>query len=206
MHLEILTPQQTELLSLVKLFKRNFYLVGGTAIALQIGHRRSIDFDLFTINNINHDLIKRKIFELKFRPVNRGFENTEQVHYNICGVKFTFYQYPFNIPHNIKFKEITAMPDLLELAAMKAFALGGRGKWKDYVDLYFIIKNHFTVKEVSKRAYELFDQQFNHKLFVQQLSFFKDISYEEEVDFLPGFEVNEEEIKEFLVNVATEPF
>ena len=47
MHKEILSENQIELLTLVKQFKRDFYLVGGTAIALHIGHRRSIDFDLF---------------------------------------------------------------------------------------------------------------------------------------------------------------
>jgi len=47
MHNEILSPAQTELLLLIKSFRREFYLVGGTAIAVHIGHRRSIDFDLF---------------------------------------------------------------------------------------------------------------------------------------------------------------
>ncbi|MDO8952122.1 MAG: hypothetical protein Q7U86_05815 [Draconibacterium sp.] len=47
MHREILSNEQVNLLSIVKQFKREYYLVGGTAIALQIGHRRSIDFDLF---------------------------------------------------------------------------------------------------------------------------------------------------------------
>ena len=48
MHKEILTKEQVELLPLLKEFKGKFYLVGGTAIALHIGHRRSIDFDLFS--------------------------------------------------------------------------------------------------------------------------------------------------------------
>jgi len=47
MHKEILDNNQLSLLDLVKSFRREFYLVGGTAIALHIGHRRSIDFDLF---------------------------------------------------------------------------------------------------------------------------------------------------------------
>ena len=47
MHKDILSENQLELLSLVKQFRREYYLVGGTAIALYIGHRRSIDFDLF---------------------------------------------------------------------------------------------------------------------------------------------------------------
>jgi hypothetical protein len=52
MHLEILTDKQKELLPLISQFKRNFYLVGGTAIALHLGHRESIDFDLFSYNNL----------------------------------------------------------------------------------------------------------------------------------------------------------
>jgi len=57
MHLDILSKQQQELLNFVSVFKRNYYLVGGTAIALHIGHRRSIDFDLFTSKKINKSLI-----------------------------------------------------------------------------------------------------------------------------------------------------
>ena len=51
MHKEIFNPNQIQLLPLVKQFKKEFYLVGGTAIALHIGHRRSIDFDLFKLSN-----------------------------------------------------------------------------------------------------------------------------------------------------------
>jgi hypothetical protein len=47
MHLEILSKEQVELLTVIEKFKSRFYLVGGTAIALQIGHRQSIDFGLF---------------------------------------------------------------------------------------------------------------------------------------------------------------
>ena len=48
MHKEILSKEQFDLLPFIKLFSKDFYLVGGTAVALHIGHRRSIDFDLFT--------------------------------------------------------------------------------------------------------------------------------------------------------------
>lgn len=85
---------------------------------------------------------------------------------------------------------------------MKAFALGRRSKWKDYVDLYFILKNHFTFNEISTRAEELFDQQFSGKLFRGQLSYFDDINYEEEVEYLIPHPPTENEIKEFLINTS----
>ncbi|GIW64180.1 MAG: hypothetical protein KatS3mg092_0113 [Patescibacteria group bacterium] len=60
----ILTEEQIKLLPLIKLFSKNFYLVGGTAIALQIGHRRSIDFDLFTEKSFNPLKIRRIILKI----------------------------------------------------------------------------------------------------------------------------------------------
>ena len=72
----------------------------------------------------------------------------------------------------LKKEQIELLPDLLTLAAMKAFALGGRGKWKDYVDLYFIFKYHYTFDQVTDKAIRLFGDAFNEKLFKQQLAFF----------------------------------
>ena len=69
------------------------------------------------------------------------------------------------------------MPDLLTLAAMKAFALGGRAKWKDYVDLYLILRNHFSAKEICDMANALFADVFNPLLFKKQLSYFADVNY-----------------------------
>ena len=65
-------------------------------------------------------------------------------------VKFTFLEYPYPIEVNCKFEDIIILPDLLNLASMKAFVLGRRSKWKDYVYLYFIIKNHHSVKEIKE--------------------------------------------------------
>lgn len=48
------------------------------------------------------------------------------------------------------------MPDLLTLSAMKAFALGRRAKWKDYVDMYFILRDHYDIHTVSSKAQEIF--------------------------------------------------
>lgn len=93
------------------------------------------------------------------------------------------------------------MPDLLTLAAMKAFELGKRAKWKDYVDLYFLLKYHFTINEISKNATEIFIVEFSEKLFKMQLGFFKGINYDEEVTFLIANPPSEVEIKDFLTEV-----
>lgn len=59
MHKEILTEEQVKLLSLIHVFMKDFGLVGGKAIALQIGHRQSIDFDLFTYKEFNNEKVKK---------------------------------------------------------------------------------------------------------------------------------------------------
>jgi len=56
MHTEIFNSEEIELLPSIKSFQRSFYMVGGTAIALHLGHRRSIDFDLHSVNLINQGL------------------------------------------------------------------------------------------------------------------------------------------------------
>jgi hypothetical protein len=202
MHTEILTTRQVELLPLVKKFRRSFYLVGGTAIALHLGHRQSIDFDLFTMSKLNKAKIKKMLFEEPFNQI-PIFEDWDQLHIIINQVKVTFFSYPYPVPHTVNVDSIIKIPSLLSLSAMKAFALGRRAKWKDYVDLYFILRDHFTIKEISTEAMRIFDQQFSEKLFRQQLAFHKDIDYTEPVEFT-GQSASEAEIKDFLIDKATD--
>lgn len=202
MHKEIFNQNQTELLPLVGQFKREFYLVGGTAIALHIGHRRSIDFDLFKYSPIKPKSIIQKISDSKY-PYKVTRRVTEQLNVTINEVKFTFYQYPFKINAPESLENILRLPNLLDLAAMKAYALGRRSKWKDYVDLYYILKYHFPIKQISERAAMLFDQLFSEKLFRAQLSYFDDINYTEPIEFLAP-PVSESEIKDFLIDKATD--
>lgn len=201
MHKEILSKEQIELLSLLKLANKNFGLVGGTAVALQIGHRRSIDFDLFSHKEFKNSNIKKQVLrvaDITKTIVSKSGEFT----FFSNKVKVTFYNYPYKIEYKEKFNKIIKMPDLLTLAAMKAFALGQRAKWKDYADLYFIMKDYFTFKEISKKGSKIFGPEFNEKLFRIQLSYFDDVNYGEAIEFLPGFEAGEEKIKKSLIEFS----
>lgn len=205
MHKEILTEKQKKLLPLLKLFSKEYYLKGGTALALQIGHRRSIDFDLFSDKNIKRRAIKAIIEENNYPSKDIIFEAFDQMHLIIDSVKLTFFSFPHKIDANINFESVINMPSILDLAAMKSYALGGRAKWKDYVDLYFILKDYYSLKEVSARAKEIFQDFFNQKLFREQLSYFDDVDYSEKIEYVKN-EVIDDEIKNFLVSIATEPF
>jgi hypothetical protein len=203
MHTEILSREQNELLNFVSTFKRGFYLVGGTAIALQVGHRRSIDFDLFTSAKVKRLTLRRQAEQSGF-PCKLLGEDADQIHFVLHGVKVTFFAYPYPVEHPVLLNGVISMPTLLSLAAMKAFALGRRAKWKDYVDLSFLLRDRFSIAEISLEAQQLFGDGFSDRLFRGQLAYHADIDYSEAVDFMPGFAVGAEDVRAFLIDKALE--
>jgi hypothetical protein len=202
MHIEIFDKNQAGLLPYIKTFQRSFYLVGGTAVALHLGHRRSIDFDLFSPSPLVKHRIKGKLLQMPFKQV-PVFEDYDQLHLLINNIKFTFFHFPYPINHPVKVDSFITIPALLTLASMKAFALGRRAKWKDYVDLFFILKYHYTIQEICNESETNFGTQFSGKLFRNQLVFHKDIDYSEPIEYLIP-PVPDDEIKEFLIDKATD--
>lgn len=201
LHKEILSSAQQELLPLIKSFGSKFSLCGGTAIALHIGHRESVDFDLFTHDELNIGALRKKLSE-----IDKNFavlvKNEEEYTVVVNGVKITFLRYPFPFESASRLDETVLMPDLLTLAAMKAYALGRRSKWKDYVDLHFIFSLHHSLEEVTRKAETMFGNEFNEKVFRAALAYFEDIDYSESVALRPGFEVDNEHIRSKLKEVS----
>ena len=114
------------------------------------------------------------------------------------GVKLTFLFYDFPVVAKKCLDDVIKFPDLLTLAAMKAYEFGRRAKWKDYVDLCFILNGGHSLAQISARAKKIFGAEFNEKIFREQLSYFNDIDYSEKVDYLPGFAVDESEVRKAL--------
>lgn len=117
----------------------SFRLVGGTAIALQLGHRISIDIDFFSNEKINKGIISRAI--VNAYPDVKIFQSQESIRTNIRGVRLELYDdwhVPFKndpiVEENIRFAS------LKDLAAFKIEAIIGRREKKDYIDLHFIFK------------------------------------------------------------------
>ena len=186
MHKEILSEKQLELLSVMSSFRREYYLVGGTAIALNLGHRRSIDFDMFKPSDINH---KKNLDRL----TESGFP---------CLVTRRVKEYPFPIKASEKFDTFFRLPSLLQLTAMKSYALGRRSKWKDYVDLYFLLKDFFTIEEISACANQIYSNLYSEKMFRAQLCYFEDVDYTEEVEYMIPNPPSNEEIRNSLTEIA----
>ena len=201
MHEEILNAAQQSILPLMSQFRREYYLVGGTAIALHIGHRRSVDFDMFKPTSLNHKKNLDRIAASGF-----GYKVTrrvsDQMNLIVKDVKLTFFQYPFPVVPEDGFGNAFRMPSLLSLAAMKAYALGRRSKWKDYVDLYFLLTRHFSLNEVVEKAVGIFGDLFSEKLFRAQLSYYADVDYTEKVEYLVERPPSDEEVKNVLTQIA----
>ncbi|MBW6482160.1 MAG: nucleotidyl transferase AbiEii/AbiGii toxin family protein [Vicingaceae bacterium] len=83
----MLSQSQLDLLPLIKQYKSDYYLVGGTAIALLLGHRESIDFDLFTFKDKNQSRTKTLLQSKVSDKIVSILENKEQAHFIINGVK-----------------------------------------------------------------------------------------------------------------------
>jgi len=202
MHKEILSEKQVEFLPQLQIFAQNFGLIGGTAIALYLGHRQSIDFDLACVNReIDVPNIRKKILE--FGKIDATLvDSANEYTIVVDGIKFTFLNYPFLLEISERMEDIIALPDIATLAAMKAYALGRRAKWKDYVDLYFIIQKFGSLAPIIEKSKRIFETEFNEKNFRAQLAYFEDIDYSEEVIFSAGFEVGDAEIKQKLLEYA----
>jgi len=201
MHKNILSAAQLDFLPFLKNFSKDFGLAGGTAIALHLGHRRSLDFDLFSVKEFDNAAIQRKI--LRKKKIRQVFVD-QRGEYTVLvdGIKLTFLYYPFSIEFRDRLDDFIKLPDLPTLAALKAYALGRRSKWKDYVDLYFILKNKISLKDIIKRSVKIFGKNFNEKIFRAQLSYFKDLDYSEKVDYLAGFAVADDKIKKELAEIS----
>jgi predicted nucleotidyltransferase component of viral defense system len=122
-----------------------FILVGGTALALQLGHRISIDLDLFGSCEIDEILFLDK---LKVNGTIQVLKKSKNI--LICsvqGVKVDFvnYQYPW-LDKPLEFNNIR-MAGLKDIAAMKINAIAGRGSKKDFIDIYYLLQ-HFNLNEM----------------------------------------------------------
>ena len=183
MHPEALTKEGARLFLKINQFD-GFYLAGGTALALQIGHRISVDFDLFGAEDIAKDLlqkVKRVFSESTVLPL---INNPEELSVLIDGVKVTFLKYPFPVIDELTNLDGLESLNIIEITATKAYTIGRRGSFKDYIDLYFVLsENHASLEQIIQLAEKKFGKEFNSRLFLEQLIYLEDIE-EIKVTFL----------------------
>lgn len=202
MHADALTQEAALILPKFSRVK-SFYLVGGTALALQIGHRLSVDFDFFSEEPLPKNLLSRVKRIFAPLPLAVTYRAPEQINLTIHGVKTTFFHYEYPVVDTLVSYKGISLASIREVAAMKAFAIGKRLAYKDYIDWYFLLKDkHVTLQEVIDHAAKKYDGDFNDRLFLGQLVSFEDVETQK-IDFLRG-EISRGEIEGFLKNEVRE--
>ena len=154
-------------------------LVGGTSLALQIGHRKSIDIDLFGILNVEFDIL---IDELKTLGEVVLLKNSKNIHsLLINNIKVDIVNYNYKWLTNKMTIDNIYFATIEDIAAMKLNAIMGRGSKKDFIDLYFILKNYTLTTLMD------FYSKKNHDgsifLVLKSLAYFDDAD-EQEMPFM----------------------
>ena len=154
-------------------------LVGGTSLALQIGHRKSIDIDLFGILNVEFDIL---IDELKTLGEVVLLKNSKNIHSLLINdIKVDIVNYNYKWLKNKMTIDNIYFATIEDIAAMKLNAIMGRGSKKDFIDLYFILKN-YTLSTLI----DLYSQKYHDGsifLVVKSLAYFDDAD-EQEMPFM----------------------
>lgn len=155
---------------------RNLYLAGGTALALQLGHRKSIDLDWFSQKDFSITQLKRDLSFLGNFKIESEDKNT--LNCILDGVKLSFFVYPYRLLFPLINFDSFKLADEGDIACMKIDAISSRGTKKDFIDLYFLIQKHSLDKLL-----DLFDKkykgiQYNRLHILKSLVYFEDAENE----------------------------
>ena len=173
LQIQTVYPATLELLrklQAIPLFK-DLRLVGGTSLALQLGHRLSIDLDLFGHLPAELSEITRQLEEAGLQPT--ILHNTASIHiFSINGIKTDFVDYPYVWLEKPMEEEGIILAEISDIAAMKLSAITNRGTKKDFIDIYFLLQ-HYTLQQMLDFY---MDKYHNSSIFpvVKSLSYFDD--------------------------------
>lgn len=186
---EILNKPQKEVLPKLSFLRGlDAYLAGGTALALQIGHRTSIDFDFYTPKHFKGGalikIIKKNSPELKVKII-RDTNDTFEAILN-SRVRLSLFYYYYKLLKKPASFENTAIISLEDIAAMKLIAISQRGKRRDFIDFYYLLKifNLQKIMESTEKKYPDFDI-YNG---LRGLLYFKDVDDDLEISRIKIFD------------------
>ncbi len=128
-------------------FLKDFYLAGGTALALEIGHRVSIDLDFFSQKPFSREKLKRGLSQKGLLVLVSEDEGT--LHCTLDGVKISFIEYPYTMLFDWREFSGIKLADERDIASMKIDAISSRGAKKDFIDIYFLLKK-YTLSELFR--------------------------------------------------------
>lgn len=169
-------------------------LVGGTSLALQLGHRKSVDIDLFGKLNIDKyelDEILRSYASIKTLRTSKNINI-----YLLNGIKVDIVNYSYKW----LFKPISIdglfLADIKDIAAMKLSAITGRGGKKDFIDLYFILQK-YKLDEIIN-FYNKKYPDGSEFLLLKSLAYFDDAEQDEKPYMIK--DIKWKQVKQFIKN------
>jgi predicted nucleotidyltransferase component of viral defense system len=188
-------------------FLDNFVLVGGSALALRIGHRESEDLDFFSYTDwFNTETISEIRDLLNKSTSSLGIAHDDQFDIKLNGVKVTFV--PTGKYSEWRFLKPTSQDNKVgriyvatieQIAGMKAYTITRRAKFRDYYDLYVLVKDYMTLDELFQHAKALL-LGITWQVFCNALTYIETIQEEHINHLKPKFKVTLTEIKEFFEN------
>ncbi|MFH1777135.1 MAG: nucleotidyl transferase AbiEii/AbiGii toxin family protein [Candidatus Omnitrophota bacterium] len=175
------------------------YLAGGTALALQLGHRISYDLDFFTSKEFDENKLLPEIKKISdFQLENIAWRT---ILGKFAGVRFSMFYYEYPLLYPTKRFGMINITDIRDIAAMKIAAIASRGTKRDFVDFYFICKEYLSLKE----AIQLYDKKYKN-LAATQVHIMKSLIYfdDAESDEMPTMlkKVLWEDIKKHFEDVV----
>lgn len=176
---------------------RSAYLAGGTALALQLGHRFSYDLDFFSSRRFDVHRLAEKFKSLQGFSFEKIAPGTLFGYFP--GVKFTLFFYHYPLLLKTKDYKGIKVASISDIAAMKIAAIADRGAKRDFIDLFFILrKREVTLKD----CFIFYDRKFgvfykNRVHILKSLVYFEDA----EEDPMPKLleKISWEKIKEFFI-------
>jgi len=177
MHLEALTSEGRSLFPELVVLK-GFYLAGGTALALQVGHRVSQDFDCFTSQPLSDAWLTTLESIDSSERVSILVNTAHELTVILSEVKISLIHYPFPLINKLVTLNPFPLPLLSveEIAATKAYTIGRRGSYRDYVDMYTVLaRNLASLGDIVALAEQKYGEHFNGRLFLEQLLYLDDV-------------------------------
>lgn len=175
-HIEILNKGQIDLLFKLKLPK-NYYLAGGTALALYLGHRTSLDFDFYITAEFN----RKEVFNLlkkRFTEKEITVSSLEKNNFigKINNVNISVFYYPYKLLDDVVDLRNIRLASLKDIVSMKLVAIIQRPAKRDYIDMFYLLKD-FSLENIFNYCQEKYPN-FNPYLALRALSYFGDVDNE----------------------------
>lgn len=155
-----------------------FYLAGGTGAALHLGHRLSYDLDFFSEKEFDPTLPRRTLAPLGDLYIDQESEGTFLGAFK--GIRLSFFLYPYRLLEATTDHQGVPLAGLPDIAAMKLEAIAGRGKKRDFIDLYFICQRAFSLSQIIAFFEQKFeDVQYSKVHLLKSLTYFADAEEDE---------------------------